>query len=98
MKWSTQIRKGKTSLSQAERAKHNSRNERTNLTPQQKKLNKEEDPNQPETFAHASEGSDAELKCEMKWCGVPHWESQPKCTNELIGQALVEHESPEMPL
>ena len=49
-------------------------------------------------FAHVSEGSDAESKSEKRWCGVPHWENQPKYTHELIGQALVEHESPEMPL
>ena len=54
---------------------------------------------QPKAFAHASEGrSDAESKFEMKWCGVPHWENQPKYTSELIGRALVEHESREMPL
>ena len=47
-------------------------------------------------FAHASEGSDAESKSEMKWCGVPHWENQPKYTSELIGRALVEHGSREM--
>ena len=34
----------------------------------------------------------------LKWCGVPHWENQPKYTSELIGRALVEHESREMPL
>ena len=47
-------------------------------------------------FAHTSEGSDAESKSEMKWCGVPHWENQPKYTSELIGRALVEHGSWEM--
>ena len=53
---------------------------------------------QPKTFGHATEGSDAELKFEMKWCRVPHWESQPKYTDELIDQTLVEHESQGMPL
>ena len=62
------------------------------------KLTQCERQRQLKTFAHAPEGSDAELKFEMKWCGVPHWESQPRYTDELSGQALVEHESQGMPL
>jgi hypothetical protein len=46
---------------------------------------------QLKTFAHAPEGSDAEVRFEMKWCVVAHWEIQPRYTGELIGQALVEH-------
>ena len=46
------------------------------------------------SFARATEGSDAESKFEKKWCGVPHWENQPKCKDELVDQVLVEHESP----
>jgi hypothetical protein len=40
----------------------------------------------------AAEGSDAESKSEMKWFGVPHWETLPTCKDELIDQDLVEHD------
>ena len=40
-----------------------------------------------------AEGSDAGSKCEWKWHGVPPWEIQHVCTNELIGQDLVEDET-----
>jgi hypothetical protein len=47
-------------------------------------------------FAHASEGSDAESKIEWRCCGVPHWETQQECTDELTDQVLVEHGTPGM--
>ena len=40
-------------------------------------------------FDLAAEGSDAESKCDLKLPGVPPWENQHVCTNELIGQDLV---------
>jgi hypothetical protein len=49
-----------------------------------------------QTFAHSSEGSDAESEFEWKCCGVPPWEIQPECTDELTGRALFEHETPGM--
>jgi len=39
-------------------------------------------------LSQASEGSDAESKYDWKWRGVPPWEIQHVCTNELIGQDL----------
>ena len=48
------------------------------------------------TFAHASEGPDAESESEWRLGGVPHWASQPKCTGELTDQVLFERETPEM--
>ena len=45
-------------------------------------------------LAHATEGSDAESKFEWKWFGVPHWEIQQWCTDELTDQVLVVHETP----
>ena len=43
-------------------------------------------------FILAAQGSDAESKYDWKWHGVPPWEIQHVCTNELIGQDLVGHE------
>ena len=40
-------------------------------------------------FDLAIEGSDAESKVDLRLSGVPPWESQRVCTNELIGQDLV---------
>ena len=37
-------------------------------------------------------GSDAESRVGRKLSGVPPWETQRECTNELIGSDLVEHE------
>ena len=37
-------------------------------------------------------GSDAESRVDRKLSGVPPWETQRECTNELIGSGLVEHE------
>ena len=39
-------------------------------------------------FSHAAEGSDAESKSAMKWCGVPHWENQPEYISGLIDPGL----------
>ena len=36
--------------------------------------------------------SDAESRVDQKLSGVPPWETQRECTNELIGSDLVEHE------
>ena len=41
------------------------------------------------TFSHAAEGSDEGSRSVMKWCGVPHWENQPKCTSGSIDPGLV---------
>ena len=38
------------------------------------------------------ESSDAESKVDQRLSGVPPWETQRECTNELIGSDLVEHE------
>jgi hypothetical protein len=40
-------------------------------------------------FSHAAEGSDAESRSVMKWCGVPHWENQPACIGGSIDPDLV---------
>ena len=45
-------------------------------------------------FDMAAEGSDAESIEFPKWSEVLHWESQPVCTAELVGQDLAEHELP----
>ena len=37
-------------------------------------------------------GSDAESRVDRKSSGVPPWETQRECTNELIGSDLVERE------
>ena len=44
------------------------------------------------TFDPAIDCSDAELKAGQRLSGVPPWENQHECTNELIGSDLVEHE------
>ena len=44
------------------------------------------------TFDSAIEGSDAESKVGQRLSGVPPWDNQRECTNELIGSDLVEHE------
>ena len=48
--------------------------------------------NRQRLFDLAAEGSDAESKCDWKWLGIPPWEIQHVCTDELIGQDLVELE------
>ena len=40
-------------------------------------------------FAHAAEGSDAGARFGVRLSGVPPWEIQQECTDELIGQDLV---------
>jgi hypothetical protein len=86
---------GEASLSQTKRRRNE---EKKNNTQRQPRKRRESSVycRQQADFAHASEGSDAESKSEMKWCGVPHSENQPKYTSELISRALVEHESREM--
>ena len=71
---------GETSLSQTKRRRNE---EKKNNTQRQPRKRRESSVycRQQADFAHASEGSDAESKSEMKWCGVPHWENQPKCTS-----------------
>jgi hypothetical protein len=48
-----------------------------------------------QTLSKAAEGSDPESKYDSKLSGVPPWENQHVCTNELIGQDLVGHENQE---
>ena len=43
-------------------------------------------------FDTVVESSDAESKVDQRLSGVPPWETQRECTNELIGSDLVEHE------
>ena len=43
-------------------------------------------------FDAAMGGSDAESRVGRKLSGVPPWETQRECTNELTGSNLVEHE------
>ena len=43
-------------------------------------------------FDTVVESSDAESRVDQRLSGVPPWETQRECTNELIGSDLVEHE------
>ena len=43
-------------------------------------------------FDTVMRSSDAESRVDQKLSGVPPWETQRECTNELIGSDLVEHE------
>ena len=44
------------------------------------------------SFNTVAEGSDAESKVGQRLSGVPPWETQRECTNELIGSDLDGHE------
>ena len=44
------------------------------------------------TFERQVTSSDAESGVGSKLSGVPHWENQRKCTNELTAKDLVGHE------
>ena len=43
-------------------------------------------------FDTVVESTDAESRVDQRLSGVPPWETQRECTNELIGSDLVEHE------
>ena len=85
--------------------KRHTRNTRKTKGRQKQRQKKEEKPNEtnnntrePQTskqehsFDTVVEGSDAESKVGQRLSGVPPWETQRECTNELIGSDLAEHE------
>jgi len=79
-------------LSQTDVEESDEKQEKTSKTTTGRATRGEETNETKKPCFHAAEGSDAELKSELKSFGVPHWETPPGYRDELVDQDLVEHE------
>ena len=91
----TQQKQEKTEGRKTQRGKKEKKRKKRNRTkaqPNQQHRRNRKQASEKQSFDTVAEGSDAESKVGQRLSGVPPWETQRECTNELIGSNLVEHE------
>ena len=81
-----------TATKERRKKKEERRENQTKAQPNQQHRRNRKHASEKHSFDTVAEGSDAESKVGQRLSGVPPWETQRGCTNELIGSDLDEHE------